>query len=88
VTPPFTPEWVTQMESLGGVPATAEFRQTLESIDPLERREAAWGLLRETESRARDSGCAGLILVGLKHETVVEEAAREMRPLLEEGMVQ
>jgi 5,10-methylenetetrahydrofolate reductase len=87
VTPPFTPEWVTQMESLGGVPATAGFRRTLVSIDPKERREAAWSLLRETESRARDSGCAGVILVGLKHETVVDEAARELRPLLQERLV-
>lgn len=45
-------------------------------------------LLRETEFRARNAGCAGVILVGLKHETVVEEAAREVRPVLEEGMVQ
>jgi len=88
VTPPFTPDWVAQMEQLGGVPATAELREELESTDPSARRELAWSRLRETEDRARDAGCAGVILVGLRHETVVEEAAHEVRPLLEEGMVQ
>jgi 5,10-methylenetetrahydrofolate reductase len=88
VTPPFSLEWVTQMELLGGVPATAELRQALESTDRSARRELAWTLLREAEDRARDAGCAGVILVGLKHETVVEEATRQFRPLVEEGMVQ
>jgi 5,10-methylenetetrahydrofolate reductase len=88
VTPPFTLKWVTQMELLGGVPATAALKNTLESTDQSARRDLAWTLLRETEDRARDSGCAGVILVGLKHDTVVEEAAREVRPLLEEGIVQ
>ena len=88
MTPPFTPDWVAQMESLGGVPASDELREALVSTDPSERRELAWALLRETEDRAQDAGCAGVIIVGLKHDTVVEEAAREVRPLLEEGMVQ
>jgi 5,10-methylenetetrahydrofolate reductase len=88
VTPPFTPGWVTQMESLGGVPATTALKDSLESTEPSARRDLAWALLRETEDRARDAGCAGVILVGLKHETVVEEATFEVRPLLEEGVAQ
>lgn len=87
LTPPFSLAWVEQMESLGGVPATDELRRTLETTDGLGRRELAWRLVREIEDRARDSGCAGVILVGLKHETVVDEAARELGPLLSEGMV-
>lgn len=81
LTPPFTPEWVAQMESLGGVPATAELKEALESTDPSARRELAWAQIREAEDRARDTGCAGVILVGLKHETVVDEAIHEIRPL-------
>ncbi len=87
LTPPFTPEWVSQMEALGGVPASAELRQTLESVDPSERRELAWTLMRDAEHRAREAGCAGVILVGLRHQTVVQEAPREFGSVLEKGML-
>ena len=87
LTPPFTPEWVLQMESLGGVPASAELKQKLESTDPSGRRELAWTLMRDAEYRAREAGCAGVILVGLKQQTVVGEAIREFGSVLEKGMV-
>lgn len=88
LTPPFTPGWVDQMEGLGAVPLSSQLRQTLQWTEPSARRELAWSLVREAEDRARDAGCAGVILVGMKHETVVEEAIRAFRPLVEGGMVQ
>ena len=78
VSPPFGPKWVGQIEDLGGVTATDSFKTSLEAIDPARRREHAWVEVAEMERRARDAGCSGAILIGLKYGTVVGEAAREL----------
>ena len=75
VIPPFSPGWAAQMESMGAVPMTEPFKEKLDTT-PLEaRREEGWRWSKEVERRAVDSGCAGVILMGLKYDTVVDEAA-------------
>jgi hypothetical protein len=47
-------------------------------------REKAWELSLETAANAQDAGFAGVILTGLKFDTVVDEAAgvwRNARPM-------
>jgi 5,10-methylenetetrahydrofolate reductase len=74
VIPPFNLEWVERMETMGAVPAGAALKGSLEDLAPDARRKAAWGLTGDIERRARDAGCAGVVLMGLKFDSVVKEA--------------
>jgi 5,10-methylenetetrahydrofolate reductase len=74
VIPPFSPEWVERMELMGAVPTRAELKGRLESLDPAVMRKTAWEITSEIEDRARDAGCAGVVLMGLKFDSVVDEA--------------
>ncbi len=78
--PPFSPTWVDRMEDMGVVPAGELLRKRLDAAANSARRALAWEACREAEARARDAGCAGVILMGLKFETVLDEAAAEWGP--------
>lgn len=75
IIPPFSSGWVGQMESMGAVPTSPGFKATLDRPDAAARRAAGWRLALEAEQRAADAGCAGVIVMGLKFETLVDEAA-------------
>lgn len=75
VIPPFSPGWVDRMEGFGAVPASESFKSDIRAIERANRREQAWAITRQIEEQARDAGCAGIVLMGLKYETVVNEAA-------------
>jgi len=75
IIPPFSPTWVEQMESIGSVPASDGLKQRLSELSPDVARKLGWELTTELESRARDAGAAGVILMGLKYDSVVGEAA-------------
>jgi 5,10-methylenetetrahydrofolate reductase len=75
IIPPFSPLWVDQMEAIGSVPASDGLKQRLGELAPDVARKLAWELTAELESRARDAGAAGVILMGLKYDSVVGEAA-------------
>lgn len=75
VSPPFSLRWVDRLESLGSVPVSSALRAKIELADPDGKRELAWAAVGEIEVKARAAGCAGVILTGLKYETVVNEAA-------------
>ena len=77
--PPFSPEWVDRMESIGSVPAGERLRGRLEGLAPDVRRKLAWEITSEMEQRAKDAGCAGVVLMGLKFESVVSEAPEAWR---------
>jgi len=79
VSPPFSLGWVEKIESMGGVPASDELKARLVETDPAALRAQAWAIIREIEDRARDAGCAGVILTGLKYDTLVDEAASALR---------
>lgn len=81
VIPPFSKGWVNQMESMGAVPASGELRDRLAGAPSDDvRRTMAWDISREVIANAEDAGCAGVILMGLKFDTVVDEAALAWRP--------
>ena len=81
VIPPFSEKWIDQMESLGAVPATASLRERISSADSdEERRETAWLVSRQVAHEAKRAGCAGAILMGLRFDTIVDEAARAWSP--------
>lgn len=77
--PPFSPDWIDRMERIGAVAATAGLRSRLIDAEPSAQRELAWSAVRETTEVAAGAGCAGLILMGIKYDTVVDEAAGACR---------
>lgn len=78
VSPPFSSQWIERIESLGAVEVTPDLKLDIASATADERRELAWSMVRSIDSQARDSGCAGTILTGLRYETVVNEATRAL----------
>jgi hypothetical protein len=76
IIPPFSTTWVEQMESIGSVPVTDRLRGRLSGLAPDVGRKLGWELTAELEGRARDAGAAGVILMGLKFDSMVNEAAR------------
>lgn len=80
VIPPTSLGWIDQMERIGAVPASDELRKRLADADAEEAREVSWEMAAKIESEARDAGCSGVILMGMKYDTVVGEAAQRWRP--------
>jgi 5,10-methylenetetrahydrofolate reductase len=81
VIPPFSAGWIDRMESIGAVPASAVLKERLEGSAPDVGRKLGWEIMGEMERRARDSGAAGVILMGLKFESLVGEAVEAWPPL-------
>jgi 5,10-methylenetetrahydrofolate reductase len=80
VIPPFSKGWVNQMESMGAVPASADLKGRLADLPTDKaRRDMAWDVSREVAARTEASGGAGAILMGLRFDTVVDEAALAWR---------
>jgi 5,10-methylenetetrahydrofolate reductase len=75
IIPPFSPSWVEQMEAIGSVPSTDALKERLSELEPEVSRKLGWELVAEMEKRAQDAGAAGVILMGLKYDSVVGEAA-------------
>jgi hypothetical protein len=75
IIPPFSPTWVEQMESIGSVVSSDGLKSRLAELAPDVARKLGWELAVEMEKRARDAGAAGVILMGLKFDSVVTEAA-------------
>lgn len=75
VLPPFSSGWVEHMEGMGAVGATDALKSKLAGMDQPDARRYGWEQSIEIERRARESGVAGVILMGLKFDTVVDEAA-------------
>jgi methionine synthase / methylenetetrahydrofolate reductase(NADPH) len=74
ISPPFSSRWVKRMESVGAVPISDELRERLEAATGDEARAQGWQLAREAGDCARELGFAGIVLMGLRFETVVGEA--------------
>ena len=77
--PPFGPSWVDRMESLGSIPIGDGLRRRLEDAPKEDRRAIAWEASRQVAEVAEDVGLAGVVLMGLRFETIVDEAALEWR---------
>ena len=74
ITPPFSERWVRRLESVGAVPITDGLRERLRGASEAEGRMLGWRTAKECAARARSEGFAGVVLMGLRFETVVGEA--------------
>jgi methionine synthase / methylenetetrahydrofolate reductase(NADPH) len=74
VSPPFSLRWVERMQSVGAIPISDELRERLPAIPKDKARSEGWRLAREAAECAREAGLAGVVLMGLRFETVVGEA--------------
>jgi methionine synthase / methylenetetrahydrofolate reductase (NADH) len=74
ISPPFSPRWVRRLESVGAIPIGDDLRERLDSLDADAARAEAWRLAREAADCAREAGFAGVVLMGLRFETVIGEA--------------
>ena len=75
VSPPFSDRWVRRLESVGAVPVGDDLRERLGSASsPEAARAEGWRLAREAADCAREAGFAGVVLMGLRFETVIGEA--------------
>ncbi|MFQ5554691.1 MAG: hypothetical protein ACE5GC_04890 [Acidimicrobiia bacterium] len=81
---PRSPTWhraaPTTDRGVGALPATEALKRELAEAEPAARRKLAWETALEAADAARDAGCAGLILMGLRFDTVVDESAAIWRP--------
>ena len=74
VAPPFSERWVRRMESVGAVPMTDELRARIGRLSEPEARLAGWRAAKDVATAAREAGFAGIVLMGLRFDTVVGEA--------------
>jgi 5,10-methylenetetrahydrofolate reductase len=74
LTPPMSARWVRRLERVGAIPVEDGLRRELAAAGDENTRSRAWQLAREAADCARESGFAGVVLMGLRFETVVGEA--------------
>ena len=74
ITPPFTERWVRRLESVGAVAVTDALRARIRGQSDAEARMLGWRIAKQCAARARAAGFAGVVLMGLRFETVVGEA--------------
>jgi 5,10-methylenetetrahydrofolate reductase len=71
VIPPFSLGWVERMEAVGSVPVSEALRTEVTEGMP---RQRAWELALQVADEAKEVGAGGVIVTGLKFNTVVDEA--------------
>jgi 5,10-methylenetetrahydrofolate reductase len=74
ITPPMSERWVKRLESVGALPVTDELRDRLRGLSEADGRKLGWGAAKEAAACAREVGFAGIVLMGLRFDTVVGEA--------------
>jgi 5,10-methylenetetrahydrofolate reductase len=74
ISPPFSARWVRRMESVGAIPISDDLRERLQSGSDDGARDEGWRLARQAADAAREAGFAGVVLMGLRFETVIGEA--------------
>jgi 5,10-methylenetetrahydrofolate reductase len=74
VTPPFSPAWIRRLEKVGAIPVTDAFREMIRKATESERRRFAWRVAKGLAKRAKAAGFSGVVLMGLRFETVTGEA--------------
>lgn len=79
VIPPFSPGWVEQMESVGAIPCSDRLKADLAGLPSEDRRAFGWSVATATAAAARREGAAGVVLMGLHFDTVIDEAAEAWR---------
>ena len=74
ITPPFTERWVRRLESVGAVPVSDDLRARLHGLSEADARALGWQMAKEAAATSREAGFAGIVLMGLRFDTVVGEA--------------
>ena len=74
ITPPMSERWVKRLESVGALPVSDALRERLRGLPDDEARALGWATAKEAARCARESGFAGIVLMGLRFDTVVGEA--------------
>ncbi|MDQ4036644.1 MAG: methylenetetrahydrofolate reductase [Chloroflexota bacterium] len=74
IAPPFTERWVRRLESVGAIAITDELRARLQGLSEERGRAEGWRAAKESAARAKEAGFAGIVLMGLRFDTVVGEA--------------
>jgi 5,10-methylenetetrahydrofolate reductase len=74
ITPPMSERWVKRLESVGALPVSDALRERLHGLPDDEARAVGWATAKEAARCARESGFAGIVLMGLRFDTVVGEA--------------
>lgn len=72
VHPPFSLNWIERGEGFGCVPASDDLKATIEHLDPETARQFGWDQARSVAFEAEAAGCAGVILTGCKHRTIID----------------
>ena len=74
VSPPFSTRWVRRMEGVGAIPISDGLRERLSTLSDEEARAEGWRAAKAVATGAREAGFAGIVLMGLRFDTVVGEA--------------
>ena len=74
VAPPFSARWARRMEGVGAIPISDALRDRLAGLSDVEARAEGWRAAKEVATVARAAGFAGIVLMGLRFDTVVGEA--------------
>ena len=74
VAPPFSARWARRMEGVGAIPISDGRRDRLAGLSDPEARAEGWRAAKEVATAARAAGFAGIVLMGLRFDTVVGEA--------------
>jgi 5,10-methylenetetrahydrofolate reductase len=77
--PPFSLRWIDKAEGFGTVPATEGLKAAVADLDDAQLRSFAWQQTAEIAKRAENAGLAGVILTGLRFDTLVDGEARAWR---------
>jgi 5,10-methylenetetrahydrofolate reductase len=74
LSPPFSPQWVQRLEGVGATPISDGLRTMLKQAPEGERRRLGWRVAKAIGAEARSAGFAGIVIMGLRFETAVDEA--------------
>ncbi|HET9417196.1 MAG TPA: hypothetical protein VFP30_06600, partial [Candidatus Limnocylindria bacterium] len=66
--------WARRMEGVGAIPISDALRDRLAGLPDVEARAEGWRAAKEVATVARAAGFAGIVLMGLRFDTVVGEA--------------
>jgi hypothetical protein len=66
--------WVKRLEGVGALPISDDLRERLAGLSDSESRALGWRAAKEAAVQAREHGFAGIVLMGLRFDTVVGEA--------------
>jgi hypothetical protein len=65
---------VERIEKVGGTPIGDALRQRLASTPEAEQRLLGWRIAKAVAAEAREAGFAGIVIMGLRFSTAVDEA--------------